>query len=278
MARVKNTLRRGIGETLGLPKAKFPAAKETLAACNVCGLTLRKSNLARHARNRHERGRVLRPEASSPTTSVKLSKSPREGLKLKIRLPAVDRRLQDIRASTSSEEEEEPGRCLPPTPSNDEELYRELAKLYAARVPQKQPSTLSYDQTKMLLTVARDESVRKDLKAVLATSGLVLQTQTEWEQNLEAAEAKGRSHASQVLQSADSSPPVLDQAPPAPLPVVQDVPATFPSVPQPTSPVEVPTSVPPLCVTSHFEEGKPQIITLHSGGSWGIRISPYQVQ
>ena len=147
MARVKNTLRRGLGETLGLPRARFPINRQAqpLAACTECGMVMRRSNLARHARNRHGKGRVVRPGENSPATSVRLSKSPREGLKLKIRLPAVDRRLEDLRASSSSssEEEEELDPCLPPTPSNDEELYRELAKLYAARVPKKVSSTLS---------------------------------------------------------------------------------------------------------------------------------------
>ena len=301
MARVKNTLRRELGEAVGLPRAKFPVTRtvQTVATCSECGKAVRRSNLARHVRNRHARGRGVQSGVGSPATSFQLSESPREGLKLKIRLPAVDRRLKDLRAS-SSEDEEELTRCLPPTPGDEDELYRELAKLYAARVPRSVPSALTYEQTKTLLAVAREEELRKDLKEVMLSAGLVLRSQQEWQQELEAAEARGRDQMNQQPTRMTSPPPVLDRVPsegtasPASQPAVEEVglvsaPSSASStavlnVPPPPAPVvppvpstQQPVSVPPLFISSHFEEGQPQVITLHSGGSWGIKIVPCQM-
>ena len=181
MARVKNTVRANNPEDTKLPRAVFgeeehvsgkktvsehvsgkktvgeqnvsgkKTVSEKKASCPVCGKIVLKSNLARH-KKRHVRGRWVRDESppGSPTPSILLDASPRDHLRLKIRLPAVARVLREKEVESLSVGD----RRLPTTPSSEEEFNRELAKLYASRVVEPSSLSFSYLETRCLLSCA----------------------------------------------------------------------------------------------------------------------------
>ena len=98
MARVKGTGISHQASATRLPRATFPGmGNNTRTRCDICKLALRRSNLARHMRNRHALPRQSPGGSSpaSPTTSVTFSDSPKQGLRLKIKLPALARVHRD---------------------------------------------------------------------------------------------------------------------------------------------------------------------------------------
>jgi len=174
MARCKNTPRSA---PTSLPRAVFPARKE----CEVCGLLVTKSNLARHKKFQHAKpGRFVTPRAS-PHPSPVARVSP-----LVIRLPAVDRAVVDHCPPPKPVVERE----LPTTPESDEDLLMGLAKLYAGRVQRVTVSTIGYVLTKEISAVARDPTKRGELQEIMSAAGLVLLTQDELTTRVQEASAK----------------------------------------------------------------------------------------
>ena len=242
---------------------------EKKASCPVCGKIVLKSNLARH-KKRHVRGRWVRDESppGSPTPSILLDASPRDHLRLKIRLPAVARVLREKEVESLSVGD----RRLPTTPSSEEEFNRELAKLYASRVVEPSSLSFSYLETRCLLSCARDVSRREALKQVFASVGLELLSKEELAKKEEDALERGRLQMSQEpvpsvpCPSADVCVPVAEEAS---LPTQASVPRDEP---------ESSVAPPLLRMTTEFQEGAPQVFNFQSGGSWGIRVMPYRVQ
>lgn len=287
MARIKNTIRSketASGETK-LPQAKFPKplSGDMKRECSECGKRVAKSNFSRHMKAKH--WGVVLAETLGCDGGI-----PR----LKVKLPAVTRRVKSHRE-------------LPSTPENEEETHRELAKLYAGRVST--PSTekrLSYEKTKLLMSVAKDPECLGELKEILAQAGLVLQTREERDEDLADAEARGRMLADETISlrcGDDSSCSVgtdLEGVGVCPSPV-QEVPPSLEgscfsdevSVKSPrvavasegfaanqvlgeTAGVQATEKVqmPPLYVTSSFRSGEAQTVTIHVGKKFGIRVTP----
>ena len=198
MARTKNTLRRE--PPLGLPRATFK--KEV--SCPVCGLVVRSSNLARHRRVRHPAAGLpvssSTPFASPATTPGRTVTSPLQ-LTMKVRLPAVDRAISE-RMEVEATVVEATTRDLPPTPTTEEDLQRELAKLYSGRVNKRASATsISYNFTRDLTAVAKNPDQREDLTEILWAAGLVLLSKEEWEKRTEKTPEKEPEVGTQEIQA-----------------------------------------------------------------------------
>ena len=146
---------------------------------------------------------------------------------------------------------------------------------------------LTYDQTKTLLAVARDEGLRGEMREVLQSAGLRVQTQLEWESEVQAAEARGRREASTAGVAIRQSRS-LEGVPGSPAagvaPLVGDSAEAVPALargPEGTSlgvaSVESAGAPPALVMSSVYREGEPQEVTLHAGGPWGLRIVPCRI-
>ena len=202
----------------------------------------------------------------SPAGSILLDASPEKRLRLKIKLPAVTRVLEDKGSCSVG------GRCLPTTPSSEEEFNRELARLYASKVVKPSTLSFSYLETRCLLSCARDESRRDALKQVFASVGLELLSKEELAKKEEDALERGRLQMSQEpvpsvpCPSDEACVPVAEEAS---LPTQASVPGDEP---------ESSVAAPLLRMTTEFREGAPQVFNFQSGGSWGIRVMPYRVQ
>ena len=282
MARVKGT--RDIvklhPEGTRLPRAKFQTMKlhPAQVQCRVCGLVVRKGNMARHKRDKHtERHKPIQSCSSSSETSdsdgvagetspKSVFDSPRcRGLvspmekpiatvtpervrrppevprtdnnqrpRLVVRLPNVARALDKVTNTHSS-----PGlgvRHLPPTPQSDEDLHRELARLYSKKVRVTPPDTaISYGDTSVILSVAKDLRKRESFKQILEGVNLALMTKEEYK--------------------------------------TLTKPAVVPATPEPPMMREPH----PLVVSTTHQEGEPQVVSVHMGGSWGIKLTHYKV-
>jgi len=158
--------------------------KKKKTTCEMCGMSVRSSNMARHKRTQHAEGNRF-PRGPSPGPRV----SPLH-VNLKVRLPAVTKAL-DRTTTVEATVEEARERALPPTPGTEEEFIRGLAKLYSARVPQASASTINYRLTKEITAVAGSPGQRCELKQIMETAGLVLYSKEEWEEEARAAEARG---------------------------------------------------------------------------------------
>lgn len=289
MARVKNThcVSEKRQDETNLSPAVFPRKrlelKTKLKKCPTCGKVVRASNLARHLKAKHFSG--VRPVTpGSPTPSITVETSPQDRVKFHVRLPAVTRTIQERVAAR--EVREETYEHLPRTPEDEEDLNRQLAKLYSARAAAAEKRKgLSYYQTRALVAVAVDEDIRDEVKEVLRSGGLLLHTQAEWDIAIQEAEERGRiqATASPVLGSLPSPRLAVEaEGPTGPAGTPRST-ARLPT-PEPgtslgpvTSPAEKTfSSAPPLVVSSVFKEGEPQVVTVHSGGVWGLRIQPYQ--
>ena len=272
MARVKNVVREDEGEGVALPRAVFPnplkKQKKKLTRCSDCGLLLRKSNLSRHMKTKHAVLLVKLPVVSKPLGDMAKGSSDE---------------TEEAEEADEAEEAEEAGKpCLPTTPQSEEELNRELAKLYASRVP-KEPYSMPYTLTRTLVSLAKEESGREELRHVLQGVGLYLYTQEEKDQMLRDAEDVGRSQKGVGIPE-DAS--VLSCLPPqaeesisrlGDLPEVRGT-ASSPESSKTGTSVQDCAPVPPVTVTSVFREGKPQTVTVHLGGSWGLELHPVQLQ
>lgn len=262
MARVKNTLRVSSEEGTALPRAVFPEVrlkKKKLVKCDTCGLLLWRSNLSRHVKKQHAEV-------------------------LTVKLPAVAKFLSHGKERDGTGEEtvaEEEGReaRLPTTPQSEDELNRELAKLYAARVPAKPvEAPLSYSQTRALMSLARDEARREELRQVMSAAGLLVYTEEERDKMLQKAREEGRSQ--RVLEDAEAIPVLSSLSPRGSEEV--DTAEVIESAALPESSKtgvqsEPVCSAPPVTVTSVFGEGKPQTVTIHLGGTWGLELHPVKL-
>ena len=101
-------------------------------------------------------------------------------IKLKIRLPGVTKALESPNLSH-----------LPPT----QEISRGLVKLYTRRVSKPKPSSLSYEETPIVVALAKDPSKREGLKEALGVSDWQLHSEEEWDQEIREAKEKGRREA-----------------------------------------------------------------------------------
>ena len=293
MARVKNVEREEDSDETLLPRALFTQKlkkKKTtkFTKCERCGVLLRRSNLARHRRNKH-----FETDADEPTLHGSSAPVIREvgAGRLVIKLPAVTKQLENLGLGKKGEEEDEEERELPTTPQSEEELNRQLAKLYAARVPQVTSSAFTYGETRDLLALARDEDKRVELKKVFKAAGLLLYSGEEMELLIQRAREEGRAQA-----EAEQAPeePVLGclpcQADEATLPegstaevaLQAALPESGGSITRdelqknPSSSSQDPGDAPPLVVSSVFREGEPQVVTIYMG-DMGLRIQPLRM-
>ena len=195
----------------------------------------------------------LSPALPSPATSPG---EPKTVPTLRIKLPAVTEALR----KKSQEEEEVDLSHLPPTPESEEELRRGLAKLYGGRVSRDVRSSLNYTETIRISEAARDPTLREELRDILSTCGFVLHSKEEQARLLEEAEARGRNQA--ML----SSPPSVPQG--------TSVPTEDPASPEGTSTDE---QTPPLRCTTTYKPGEPHVVTIHTGGAWGIQLTACQI-
>ena len=163
-----------------------------------------------------------------PEATKTISEKP---LRMVIRLPAIDRALQD---KTNCEQTEGELGHLPSTPVSEEDFHKQLARLYANRVsaPPKD-NHITYKDTTTILAVARDPERRQALKEILDSAGLTLLTHEEHQQ----------------LSQRASSPA---------------------EPPKPEEPH-------PLVVSTTHQEGEPQEVSIHMGGSWGIKLTHYKL-
>ena len=181
MARCKNMVSNTTES--GLPRAIFTRK----AVCVTCGLGMQSSNMARHRRVKHPTSELLSGR-TTPVSSPKMFVSPLR-LNLKVRLPAVTKALSDRMEIEATVGEVTP--CdLPPTPTSDEELQWELARLYSKRLGRSTSSTVGYTLTRDIAAVARNPEQREDFCAILETVGLVCLTKEELERRLEEATKK----------------------------------------------------------------------------------------
>ena len=271
---VRSTHRRQPGETR-LPRATFPNMDLHPAQrqCKLCGLVVRKGNMARHRRIKHSGSRhitgssdpvykhsmdhsveesnssqnteeVTEPSfepskpvaAVTPEAALTRTQESSKCQRLIIKLPAVDEAINKVMDSYQSPQVV--NSHLPPTPETEEDLHRELARLYSRKVKANQRDTqISYNDTSVILAIARDPCKRDGLKEILDSAGLTLLTQEEYHTLSKAAE---------------------EQA------------STPPEQPKSRTPH-------PLVVSTTHQEGQPQVVSIHMGGQWGIRLTHYEL-
>ena len=278
MARVKHALRPvPRKEDTMLPKATFPSQGK-YRQCKECGQTVLRGNLARHIRKKH----TSRGEAIP---------------KLKIKLPSVLKGLVRQRGEAGEESVKEAGaeNCavsvdethLPPTPESDEEMMHQLARLYSGRVSKPvATSKLGYEKTKTLLSIVCDNDCRVEVKEVLSQAGLLLHTQEEVDAMVRDAEEKGKKEVEwQVPESTGEDAATADEEPSLPCEsalVPEDHPedqresSTSPSCQSEESTTSS-REVPPLYVTSCYSGEGQQTIVIHTGGQFGIKVTPCHV-
>ena len=281
MARVKNTTRESGGKRI--PRALFSEAGEgrisKTVCCENCGLNLRRSNLARHRRR------------------CGLSQLSSDGIKLTVRLPSITKALREKALEDTDEEDSLSPElsCLPQTPETDEEVFRGLARLYAARMSEPKPNALTYEETKLVMGCIKNPSKLEGLKEVLEASGWKLRSDEEWTEALHQAEGRAKEEVTRELETAGAYAEEADPADEVP-PVLKEVPEADAVGPEsaPSTPklLELAATLqgeqedrlssaaappPPLCITTRYSEDGPQTIVLHTGGVWGIQVTPCKV-
>ena len=210
---------------------------------------------------------------------------------MRFKLPWVTKALRE-KVSREEECQSPDLRHLPPTPETDEEVTQSLAKLYAKNVRKPRSSSLTYEETRIVVALPQDPGKLEGLKEALGAGGWRLHSIEEWAREIRKAEALGRKEATAGTDLEDIQPLVLEEAPVEGVSDLTTSPCPPSSPASPTDPGEGSagllstvtaagegeSSPPPLFIMSKFEGNGLQTIVLHAGGSWEINISPCKVQ
>ena len=163
----------------------------------------------------------------------------------------------------------------------DEEITRGLAKPYARRVTKPRPSSSSYEETRLVVVLAKDPGKCEGLKEALGVSGSGYTQRRSGPRrsktdpvDVEPLVQTEVPDVREVTSVSSTCPP----GSPKSLPVLEDESVDLP----PNATISMgkdstPPPLPPLYIASTFKGNGPQTTMLHAGGVWEILITPCRV-